>query len=380
MNDAARVWNEMLARGVDIRILVPRGQDFKEIIARAKNLIPGVDIRISDADLNTRISIMVCDRKEFMSWQLRDDGLQDPYEAGGVAIYSNISSLAESYATIFDNLWKLTEFAENLRIVNSKLEDNEKAMKEFIDTAAHELRTPIQPILGLSAILQEDQGGFSSEQGMLIDVIARNARRLERLAEVILDVTRIESGKLNLSMEKLDLDDLVEGVVNEVQKSNLADHINGELEGITSIAITKADNIKDSARGDATTLEEEPLMILGDRSRLGEVISNLLSNAIKFSKEGEIIVRIHREKALNGKWEAIVSVRDDGPSIAAETLPRLFEKFVSKSEKGIGLGLNICKRIIESHGGTIWARNAADGPGATFSFSLPLVSTDSDPA
>ena len=88
-----------------------------------------------------------------MTWELRDDTLDDPYLAGGVATYSNNEALATSYAIIFDNLWKIAEFVENLRIANTKLENKEKAMKEFINIAAHELRTPIQPILGLSEML-----------------------------------------------------------------------------------------------------------------------------------------------------------------------------------------------------------------------------------
>jgi signal transduction histidine kinase len=98
---------------------------------------------------------MISDRNEFMSWELKDDTLDDPYLAGGIAIYSNIRSLARSYAIIFDNLWMITELAEKLRITNIKLEGNEKAMKEFINIAAHDLRTPIQPILGLSEVIRD---------------------------------------------------------------------------------------------------------------------------------------------------------------------------------------------------------------------------------
>jgi two-component system, OmpR family, sensor histidine kinase VicK len=110
-----------------------------------KAIAPGIDFRISDAQLNTRITLLVSDRTYFIAWQLRDDSLNDPYQAGGVATYSNMVSLAESYATIFDKLWNITEFAENLRMANAKLEEKENAMKDFIDTAAHELRTPPSP-------------------------------------------------------------------------------------------------------------------------------------------------------------------------------------------------------------------------------------------
>ncbi|MDQ3853133.1 MAG: hypothetical protein M3299_09895, partial [Thermoproteota archaeon] len=117
--------------------------------------------------------------------ELKDDTLDDPYMAGGIATYSNIKALAGSYATIFDNLWKMTEFAENLRIANIKLEDNEKAMKEFINIAAHELRTPIQPILGLSEMLPAATTD-PQQHRKLVEVIVRNAQKLENLAEEIL--------------------------------------------------------------------------------------------------------------------------------------------------------------------------------------------------
>ena len=138
---------------------------------------------------------MISDRKKFVSWELRDDTLDDPYLAGGIATYSNTKSLAGSYATIFDNLWKITELTENLRTAIMKLESNDKAMKEFINIAGHELRTPIQPILGLSEILPNARND-PEQHRKLVQVIVRNAHKLENLAEDILDVARIESGGL----------------------------------------------------------------------------------------------------------------------------------------------------------------------------------------
>src|ERR671914_2849101 len=154
------MYRKMSENGVDIKVLVPRGdaeiEENNEQIAKLREEIsPSIDLRLSDAGLNTRMTIMISDRNEFMSWELRDDTLNDPYLAGGIATYSNIKSLANSYATIFDNLWKITELAENLRLTNIKLEGNEKAMKEFINITAHELRTPLQPILGLSEVVRD---------------------------------------------------------------------------------------------------------------------------------------------------------------------------------------------------------------------------------
>jgi two-component system, OmpR family, sensor histidine kinase VicK len=212
--EAADIYRKLSKNGVDIKLLVPRGgaeieENNEKITKVGEEISQSINLRLSEVDLNTRITIMISDRKEFMSWELRDDTLDDPYLAGGLATYSNIKALASSYAIIFDNLWKITELAENLHIANIKLESNEKAMKEFINIAAHELRTPIQPILGLSEMLP-DARNDPQQHKKLLDVIIRNARKLENLVEDILDVTRIESGRLKLAMEKVDLHELVE--------------------------------------------------------------------------------------------------------------------------------------------------------------------------
>ena len=155
---AADIYRKISENGVNIKLLVPRGDaqtEENEPIAKLREISPSINLRFSEVDLNTRITIMISDRNEFMSWELRDDTQNDPYLAGGVATYSNIKALATSYAIIFDNLWRITEFAENLRIANIKLDNNEKAMIEFVNIAAHELRTPIQPILVLSEMLSD---------------------------------------------------------------------------------------------------------------------------------------------------------------------------------------------------------------------------------
>jgi len=152
--ESADIYRKISEKGVSIKLLIPRGAGIEdEQIAKIREISPSINLRLSEVDLSTRITIMISDRKEFMSWELRDDTLDDPYLAGGIATYSNIKALASSYAIIFDNLWKITELVESLRNANIKLERNEKAMKEFINIAAHELRTPIQPILGLSEML-----------------------------------------------------------------------------------------------------------------------------------------------------------------------------------------------------------------------------------
>jgi signal transduction histidine kinase len=266
---------------------------------------------------------------------------------------------------------ELKESNKRLALANEQLKTQERMQKEFINVAAHELRTPIQPILGLSEILRSRLTKGPEWQGRdLLDIIIRNAKRLQRLAEDILDVTRIESQSLKLKKERFSLNRLVSQIVEDRRKQ-----------------ISKADFDPSSANGDmeielAFVPQKDSVFIEADKSRISQVISNLLSNAIKFTiqkvKEGEkhdktILVTIDKDDQHN---EAIVSIRDAGIGIDSEIFPRLFSKFASKSFEGTGLGLFISKSIIEAHGGKIWAENNATNSyrdmGATFRFSLAL--------
>ena len=272
---------------------------------------------------------------------------------------------------------ELKESNERLGLANEQLKIQEKMQKEFINVAAHELRTPIQPILGLSEILRSrvTKGtGWQSQD--LLDIIIRNAKRLQRLAEDILDVTRIESQSLKLKKERFNLNQSVSQIVeeyrNQIQKAGSDLGSENRKMDIRLVVVPNKDDI----------------FVEADKGRLVQVISNLLSNAIKFTrqeeKEGDkepwrekqvktILIMIEKD---DQKKEAVVSIRDGGVGIDPEVFPRLFSKFASKSFEGTGLGLFISKSIIEAHGGKIWAENNAsenDGSrGATFRFSLAL--------
>jgi two-component system, OmpR family, sensor histidine kinase VicK len=367
--EAADIYRKISENGVCIKLLIPRGAEHEnEQIAKVREISPSINLRFSEVDLNTRITIMISDRKEFMSWELRDDTLDNLYLAGGIASYSNVKALASSYAIIFDNLWKITELAENLRIANTKLESNEKAMREFINIAAHELRTPLQPILGLSEMLHSARND-PQQHRKLVEIIIRNAHKLENLAEDILDITRIESGHLQLSMEKIDLHELVENVVSDFQEviKNEFDKKEKASKAIICLKVEYPDDRVDPNR-------EHPV-VLADANRIVQVITNLLSNAVKFSTQGDaaLITVTRGMRVIDGKSMAIVSISDQGQGINPEIVPRLFQKFISGSEKGTGLGLYISKSIVNAHGGEIWAESNKSGIGATFVFTLPLL-------
>jgi signal transduction histidine kinase len=229
--------------------------------------------------------------------------------------------------------------------------------KEFINIAAHELRTPIQPLLSLTQIIRSKIK--DAEQGELLDNVIKNAKRLHRLAEDILDITRIESQSLDLKKERFNLNDLILNGVQDYKNQLEKDHDNN----ITLLYEFKNDDI---------------FFVEADRYRLTQVISNLLNNAIKFIKEGgegggTISITLEKKKEDN-QQEVLISIKDSGVGIHSDIIPRLFSKFATKSEKGTGLGLFISKNIVEAHGGRIWAENNSDGKvGATFYISLPLA-------
>ena len=318
-----------------------------------------INIQFIEPYLQTKVSLLIVDRKFSIAVELKDDAAQKSYEAMGLATYSNSKPTVLSYVSIFENLWRQNELYhqvketnEQLESANEKLKIHDKIQQEFINIAAHELKTPIQPILSLSEVVLSQTKDV--EQADLLEIINRNARRLHRLSEDILDVTRIESNSLHLRKDRFNLIEMI--------NSAIADSKN-------QIKKEYKDNIK------LESVFNEDVFIAADRNRIYQAILNLLNNAIKFTKEGTIVVSAAAVQEKNGHNDVvIVSVSDTGQGIDNEILPRLFTKFATKSETGgTGLGLFISKSIIEAHGGKIWAENNAGGKGATFSFSLPIA-------
>jgi signal transduction histidine kinase len=231
-----------------------------------------------------------------------------------------------------------TKTAE-LTIANEQLKTHDKMQREFINIAAHELRTPIQPILGVAEMLEDELGDKNED----IRMIARNARRLERLTRDLLDVAKIEGQFLKLSKEKFNFSELISILVQDYRKQFADDHdVVVEYES------------------------KESIIVEADKERITQVISNLLDNSLKFTKNGKVVITTKKES--DGK--VAVSVQDTGTGLEPEIIPRLFTKFASKSQSGTGLGLFISKSIIEAHGGEIWGKNN-ENEGATFTFTIP---------
>jgi two-component system, OmpR family, sensor histidine kinase VicK len=270
-----------------------------------------------------------------------------------------------SYISIFEVLWNQTKLYEDLR-------KHDKMQQEFINIAAHELRTPAQSILGYTELAKTDPQYMEKHAQSFLEVMYRNAIRIHKLTKDILDVTRIESQTLNLDKIRFNLKDLIKSLVEDVQPKLVADNSNNKVK----VVYRSLNDIEGGVDN-----HSDNVFVQADIDRIAQVISNLSDNALKFTHQGLVSVTVSinkeykQEQEGENKNEVVVCVEDSGSGIDPQIFPRLFTKFSSKSFSGTGLGLYISKSIIEAHGGKIWAKNNNDQKktGATFCFTLPLT-------
>lgn len=243
---------------------------------------------------------------------------------------------------------------------NEELKVHDKLQKEFVNIAAHELRTPVQPLLGAAEIIESQFGSKDKIEVSKpeIEMIVRNAKRLERLSSDILAMSRLESGAFKLNRENFSLSYIIAEAIKDAKTRS-------RIDPDKVVIMHHADDI----------------FVNADREKISQVVSNLLTNAINFTQAGRITVTARRDPISK---MAVVAVKDTGTGIATDVLTKLFEKFITKSERGTGIGLYISKKLVEAHGGTISGQNNVDGPGASFSFTIPLAehaeSKQSDPS
>ena len=262
--------------------------------------------------------------------------------------------LTQLYSDLRESFEALSELNIKLRAVNDELRMRNDIQAEFINVAAHELRTPTQSIIGYCEMLEMFPDGSKD----YLERLARNADRLYRLISALLDVTRLEIGMLKLIKSEFNLTSIVSEVINDMKKKTY-------LSTKDNLEVKVKPNIK-------SRFPSSPIMVHADRERIAQVIINLLNNAIKFTNSGIITVSI--KPAVRNL--VTVSVKDTGRGIDSEIQPKLFQKFSAMSDKGIGLGLFISKNIIEAHGGSMTGKNNNHARGATFSFTLPTISTN----
>ncbi|MGI9012136.1 MAG: sensor histidine kinase [Nitrososphaeraceae archaeon] len=390
-----------------VKILIPTNNKLEKNITSIYNKIKdtkkqkeNIEFRRIESLSEINTACIIIDKKDLLVIELKDDSKDNFLEAIGSSIYSNTPTTVFSYISIFDTLWTQTELYESIRTANDELQSTTEELreslqilanvnqeltltnkilnkhgrmqKEFINVAAHELRTPTQSIVGYCEMID----AFPENTQKYLEPVKRNAEKLYSLTEDILDVSRIESGTLKLEKSKFDLREIIVNLIED-----LTAKMKKEEDIIQS---NKANNDKNTnIQLIYPQLSAEPLFVYADKNRIQQVLSNLLSNALKFTEDG--VITINTEKFMdivninsneNNKEKEFVSIKikDTGKGIDPEVLPRLFEKFATKSDKGTGLGLYISKNIIDAHGGKIWGEdnNKYGKNGAEFGFTLPL--------
>ena len=326
-----------------IRIVCSFSDENSEIISKITENAPRIKV-VNGIDLP--YGMYIVDSERAFRVELKEPSADTFSEAIGIAVYSNRPSTVNFFKSVFELLW-------NERMLNEELKRADKMQREFINIAAHELKTPTQAILGFSSLLKH----YPERRDEVIEVIGRNAVRLQTLITNILDVTRIESQNLRLNTEIFDIYNLISIIIEDYKE-----RIKGKKANLGLVY-----NYKDNYNNN-----KKPFLVEADKERIVQVISNLLSNSLQFTKEGRIAVDVGLVINDEKRGEVIVTVSDTGSGIDREIVPRLFTRFASKSFQGTGLGLYISKSIIEAHGGRVWAENNIDGKGAHVSFTLPL--------
>jgi len=345
-------------RNVNVNLVIPTYEiDMHNGFLPIESLSKNLNFKIKSIVPPTRkthlikTTFLIVDKKYILIIDVKDDAQENFIEAVGYATYHTSKSRTESYNFIFDTIWRQADLHESLREANKnllysyqKLEEHDAMEKEFINIAAHELRTPSQSIIGYSELLKT----LPERNKQYEEAILRNAERLFSLVTNMLNVARIESQTMKLNKTVFDLNVKIQNVIKDISQQTGLN--NDDKVKIEFVPIEKVD-------------------IIADKEKIFEVFANLVNNALKFTKQGTITIILKREYKTN---QAIVTIKDSGPGIDPEIIPHLFSKFKTKSEKGLGIGLYISKNIVEAHGGKIEAYNNPNSKGATFIVTLPL--------
>ena len=399
-----QILSNLSKQGVRIRILTPIDDNVRELISNLKTKQQGqqqLSYRNNNSNISTNANsileiqdiapsssintkIIVVDKQDSLAMEIKDSLSDNLDDAIGLTTYSNSKSTVASYYAIFENLSKQNQLYKQLKDAYQKVENINAIQREFINVAAHELRTPIQPILGYAELLLEDEIDDRKKQALM--GIVHNSERLQKLASDILDISRIESNTFQLNKKSLNLNSAMQNIVKDYekrQKHRKARDITGLISNVNGGNNYK--NNKDTIAIETklvfqSKVKEEYIVVEADEERLTQVIDNILDNAFKFTGTGgSITVTLEKQESQTEQdtkqpkqQHAIITIKDTGKGIDPEILPRLFTKFATKSHKGTGLGLYISKNIVEAHSGKLYAINNPDGKGAIFTITLPL--------
>lgn len=341
---------------IKIRILTPFDEKISDIVNDLKRFL-NVDVKFLAEPLQLKVTIVIVDRSYSMALELVNDDVDNSIDAMGLSTYSNSKSTVLYYVSIFESLWKQADIYKKAEELYDQLKYKNETQRQFLNIAAHELRNPIQPILGLAEVMLSNKNMNVIQQEELLRIIINNAKKLHFLTNNLLDVARIDENLFSLEFQEFDIVGLANDVIKEVRNQ-----------------VTNNKKIKIDLQ-----CTEKSLNVIGDKIRLNQVFLNLINNAIKYTDEGDILVSIKRgsyngNNNKNNDTVALVQIIDTGLGIQENIKQKLFSKFTKGTKVGTGLGLFICKNIVESHGGKIWAENNID-KGATFSFTIPTTTS-----
>ena len=420
-----KILSNLSKQGVRTRILTPMDIDVKELTSNLKkqyeqeiyqkkqvnknnndnnnaDICSAIDIQEIAPSSSINAKIIIVDKQDSLAMEIKDGTRDDLYNTIGLTTYSNSKSTIASYCAIVENLYEQNQLYMQLRDAYQRVENTNSMQREFINVAAHELRTPIQSVLGYTELLLEDETDDRKKQALIR--ILHQSERLRKLASDILDVARIEGKTFRLTMKPLNLNSAIANIIKDYV-NRLENYKSHEITAkkLSNVNVSNDDKRSKYGKTMITKLlfksklkDEEHIFIEADKERLTQVIDNILDNAFKFTDaEGSVTVTLVKQEAHSpprksqlgdhieqrqrdlGQQQqqyANIVIRDTGTGIDPQILPRLFSKFATKSHRGTGLGLHISKNIIEAHGGKIWAENNGNGKGATFTIALPLLS------
>src|SRR5215208_1837451 len=344
---------------IKIRILTPFDEKINDLVNDLKESW-NIDVKFLAEPLQLKVTIVIVDRSYSMAVELVNDDVYNSIDAMGLSTYSNSKSTVLYYVSIFESLWKQADIYKKAEELYDQLKYKNETQRQFLNIAAHELRNPIQPILGLAEVMLSNKNLNVIQQEELLRIIINNAKKLHFLTNNLLDVARIDENLFSLELQEFDIVGLANDVIKEVKNQII--------------------NTNKKIKIDLQCSEKSPLNVIGDKIRLNQVFLNLINNSIKYTDEGsgDILVSIKRGNNNNSNdaddnTVVLVQIIDKGLGIQENIKQKLFSKFTKGTKMGTGLGLFICKNIVESHGGKIWAENNTD-KGATFSFTIPTTS------
>jgi signal transduction histidine kinase len=304
----------------------------RRVVRPLEALRNGVE-RIGGGDMNLRLDVKTGDEIEVLA--------------------DEFNRMAENLRYAYAGLeQKVAERTRDLAVANERLKELDRLKSDFVSNVSHELRTPLTAIKGaVDLVLREVAGPLTEKQSHYLTRVRSNTQHLAGLINDLLDLSKIESGKIEVKSSRVSLG----GLVHEV------------VETLRPVAAEKEVALQ-------ATLVEPSILVWADRDKINQVLMNLIGNAIKFTPaQGRVAVSASRD----GKESVQVSVSDTGPGIAADEAEKIFDKFYQITRnggpkpKGTGLGLAICKALVELHGGKIWVESEPNG-GSHFCFTLPL--------